>query len=143
MNSGRFVQVVDSNLNRSVYLFARESRRSGATAVETLGRQSGQRRFLMRPITGIAASLICMASSISSAATYPDGFTWQRSSDHTPGTVQGSVLGNPNLDSEGSVVWQMGWVGYGNLLGQSNPYSHAKRSRRDLVQPATYRMDAW
>ena len=77
-------------------------------------------------VRALLTSIVLLVIAPASAwAQYTPGFLWDRSADYTPGTVEGASDGNPNLDSAGSPVWEMGWVGYGGRLGEVDPWYEA------------------
>jgi hypothetical protein len=72
--------------------------------------------------------LIILASSFS-FAEYLTGFVWNQGTDFQNGTIAGSSLGNPNLDSQGNPAWEYDWVARGNDLYDPNPWYKATSTK--------------
>lgn len=69
-----------------------------------------------------------LASSFS-FAEYQTGFVWNQGNDFQSGTIDGSSLGNPNLDSQGNPAWEYDWVARGNDLYDPNPWYKATSTK--------------
>ena len=75
-----------------------------------------------KAVLALAGILVGFAVAGSArAATYDNGFIWDRSVDWVAGTVNGSTAGNPGVDSEGTAVWQYEIVQGDGLVG-ANPW---------------------
>ncbi|MEP6878790.1 MAG: hypothetical protein ABI865_08055 [Nitrosospira sp.] len=72
-------------------------------------------------LAGMLALLGCMIPVASLASGYAPDFRWNRSQDWVPGTVPGSITGNPSADKNGNPVWFYGYTSGGDL-GSANPW---------------------
>lgn len=68
-----------------------------------------------------------------SQAQHQVGFTWERASSWTPGSVAGSIADNPSPDPLGDAVWQYEWMS-GGALGSPNEW-YSQSATRSVWDP--------